>query len=191
VTQQIDPKFATGGVMFLKIVRFISLLCTSLIAGVGFCHALELPNKMTLPATTWLNVQQTLYRGFAFKAGPIEIGAIVSTLALLFLLRKRRLSFIWTLIASVCLVAGLVVFFSMVYPVNLLVENWTATSLPADWTSARDRWEYGHAIHAAFFIFGLVALILAVLTDTTSARVPHRTEVTRISTGGTYESNRS
>ncbi|MBE9166642.1 DUF1772 domain-containing protein [Pleurocapsales cyanobacterium LEGE 06147] len=161
--------------MMLKIVRFLSLLFTSLIAGVGFCHVLELPNKMTLPATTWLNVQQSLYRGFAIKAGSIEIGAIVSTLALLFLLRKQRMSFVWTLIASVCLVAGFVVFFSMVYPVNLLVENWTATSLPTNWTNARDRWEYGHAIHAAFFIFGLVALILAVLADTTTDRVQHRT----------------
>lgn len=156
--------------MVLKLVRLFSLLCTALIAGIAFCHALELPNKMTLPADTWLNVQQVLYRGFGAKAGPIEVGAIVSTLVLLFLVRKRRMAFVWTLVASVCLVAGLVIWFRVVNPVNLLVNSWTTATLPANWAQARDQWEYGHATHAALFIVGLVALILSVLADTTTGK---------------------
>jgi hypothetical protein len=44
-------------------------------------------------------VQQVLYRGFGAKAGSIEVGAVFSTLALLFLIRKRQTSFVLTLIA--------------------------------------------------------------------------------------------
>jgi hypothetical protein len=157
--------------MVANIFRLISLLCAALIAGVAFCHVLELPNKMTLPAATWLNVQQVLYRGFGSKAGSIEVAAVVSTLVLLFLIRKRRMSFVLTLIASVCFVAGLVIWFMVVNPVNLLVDSWTVTSLPADWTDARNQWEYGHATHAALFIVGLVALILSVLAETTAGSV--------------------
>ena len=159
----------TGMLMILKITRLLSLLFTALIAGVAFCHVLELPNKLTLPPATWLNVQQVLYRGFGAKASPIEVGAVVSTLALLFFVRKHGATFVWTLFAAVCLVAGLVVWFMVVNPVNHLVDSWTVTTLPANWMQARDQWEYGHAGHAALFILGLIALILAVLADTTTS----------------------
>lgn len=153
--------------MILKIIRFISLLFTALISGVAFCHVLELPNKLTLPASTWLNVQQVLYRGFGAKTGFIEVGAILSTIMLLFLIRKHQISFVLTLIASICLVAALIVWFTIVNPVNLKVDSWTLASLPADWAQARNQWEYGHAIHAALFTVGLIAQILSVLADTT------------------------
>lgn len=154
--------------MVLKITRLTSLLFTALIAGVAFCHVLELPNKLTLPASTWLTVQQVLYRGFGAKTSFIEVGAIFSTIMLLFLVRKHRISFVLTLIASICLVAALVVWFMIVNPVNLKVDIWTLPTLPADWKLARNQWEYGHVIHAALFIVGLVTLILSVLADTTA-----------------------
>jgi hypothetical protein len=158
----------------LKFVRLLSILCAALIGGIAFCHSLELPNKLTLPADTWLTVQQVLYRGFGAKAGPIEVAAIVLTLALLPLVRKRRMTLLWTLIAAICFVAGLVVWFQVVNPVNLLVDSWTISTLPATWVQARNQWEYGHAMHATLFITGLVALVLSVLADTTTG-ASHRT----------------
>lgn len=152
--------------MVLKITQFIALLLAALIAGVTFCHVLELPNKLTLSAPIWLQVQQVLYQGFGPKAGAMEVGAAVSTLVLLFLVRKRRLTFSLTLVAAVCFVAALIVWFQVINPVNLLVNSWTIETLPANWAQARHQWEYGHATHAAIFIMGLVALILSVLADT-------------------------
>jgi len=172
--------------MVLKLVRFISLICAALIAGIAFCHALELPNKMALPAETWLTVQQILYRGFGAKAGPIEVGAVVSSLILLFLVRKHHSTFIWSLVASVCFVAGLVLWFQVINPVNLLVDSWTPTTLPTNWTEARDQWEYGHVAHATLFILGLIASMIAVLADTTSS---DRRE--KSSTSGINESQHS
>lgn len=169
--------------MVLKLVRFVNLICAALIAGIAFCHALELPNKMTLPAETWLTVQQILYRGFGAKAGPIEVGAVASSLMLLFLVRKRRSAFVWSLVASVCFVAGLVLWFQVISPMNLLIDSWTPTTLPANWTEARDQWEYGHVAHATLVILGLIASMIAVLADTTSS---DRRE--KLSTSGISES---
>ena len=175
--------------MILKIVRLISLLCAALTSGIAFCHALELPNKMMLPADTWFNVQQMLYRGFGVKAGSIEVGAVVSSLMLLLLVGKRQAAFIWTLIASVCFVAGLVLWFSVVNPANLLVDSWTTATLPSNWMQIRDQWEYGHVARATFFILGLVASILAVLADTTTNSDRGNKEI--LSTRGAYESDHS
>ena len=173
--------------MILKIVRLINLLCAALISGIAFCHALELSNKITLPADTWLTVQQVLYRGFGAKAGLIEVGAVASSLVLLFLVRKRRATFLWTLIASICFVAGLMLWFRIISPVNLLVDSWTTVTLPANWAQARDQWEYGHTARATLFILGLVASILAVLVDTSS----DRNKKEGLSVEGVHESHHS
>ena len=50
--------------MILKIARLFSLVFTAIATGVALCHALELPNKMALSATTWLDIQKILYNGF-------------------------------------------------------------------------------------------------------------------------------
>ena len=149
--------------MILKTAQFFSLLFTALAAGIAFCHALELPNKMALSASTWLQVQKVLYNGFGRVLGPIEYGALVTTLVVLFMVRKRQMAFMLTLSASVLIVAGLVIWASFVGPANLRVD--TATSVPLDWMQVRDRWEYGHATRAILFVVGLVALLLSVLFD--------------------------
>jgi hypothetical protein len=156
--------------MALKTVRLISLLSTALLAGLLFCHALELPNKMKLGAATWLTVQQVLYNLFGPVAGVIEPVAIASTLALLVMVRGRRAVFALTLLASLCLVVHLGEWFAVVDPVNREVNGWTETTMPADWMRARDRWEYGHAAGAVLALVALVALILAALADTPRAQ---------------------
>lgn len=157
--------FPYGGMlMILKTARLISLLLMSLAAGVAFCHALELPNKMALPASTWLDVQKVLYNGFGRIIGSVEYGALVATLVVLFLVRKRRSVFVLTVVAALCIATALIVWTSFVGPANLRVD--AATSVPPDWTQVRDQWEYGHAARAALFVVGLVALILSVLADT-------------------------
>jgi hypothetical protein len=37
------------------------------------------------------------------------------------------------------------------------LSGWTPATLPADWTRFRDRWEFGHAVHAALFALGFGA----------------------------------
>ena len=55
--------------------------------------------------------------------------------------------------------------FAVVAPVNGALSGWTPATLPADWSSFRDRWEIGRAVHAALFGFGFGALVIAVLAE--------------------------
>lgn len=146
-------------------VRFMSLLLTALVAGLTFCHLLELPNKLAMPAETWLAVQQHLYNMFGPVGGPMEVGALLFTLAAALLVRRRQpAAFAPTLLAFCCILAALVVWFTVVNPVNLRVNGWTAASLPGDWIAARAQWEYGHAASFALLLVALGALIFAALT---------------------------
>jgi hypothetical protein len=151
--------------MFAKTVRFASLFLTALLSGMLFCHVLEMPEKMKLSPSTWLTVQQTLYNKFGPTASVLEPLAIVFTLVALYTVRGRRLTFALTLVAAICLIAHLISWFAVVNPVNIRVNSWSERTIPANWTSARDRWEYGHAAGAGLALVALASLSWAALSD--------------------------
>jgi hypothetical protein len=45
--------------------------------------------------------------------------------------------------------------------VNAALDGWTAATLPADWAAWRNRWEIGHAAHAALFLVAFCLLAWA------------------------------
>jgi hypothetical protein len=151
----------------LKLLRFLNLLLVVLTFGLTWCHVVEIPGKLRLSGSQWLDVQHNLYVAFGPPFGaPIEVAAIVLTWWVLFLVRRRRPAAAWTLTAALCTTFGLVVWFWLVAPMNAVLGAWTAETLPADWISVRNQWEIGHAIHSALFGFGFVSLLAALLAET-------------------------
>jgi hypothetical protein len=96
--------------MLLKTTRFVSLLCAALVLGLTLTHDLEIPGKRMLSGTDWLSVQQTFYGGFAIIGGIAEVLGLISTGVLLYLLRKRRIAFALTLVATISFVGMLALF---------------------------------------------------------------------------------
>ena len=147
--------------MGLNTMRFLSLLFTALALAPSIAHLLELPNKINLSAEDYLTVQQ-IYRGWVLL-GIVVFGALLSTLVLTIIVRKKRRAFILTLIAFLCIVGTLVVFFTFTYPANQQTNNWTM--LPANWLELRKQWEYSHATSAGLNLIALITLILSVLVS--------------------------
>lgn len=152
--------------MGLKTARFLNLFLVALTLGLAFCHVLEIPGKLRLDGAAWLTVQHNLYVAFGVIGAAIEVLAILLTWVVLVLVRRRRPAFAWTLGAAVCVTAGLAVWAGVVAPVNTALNGWTPETLPADWTAYRNRWEIGHALHAALFGAGFSALVIALLGET-------------------------
>jgi hypothetical protein len=122
----------------MKWVWLANLVLSLLAVLAPMAHVLELPNKLSLDGELWLAVQQNLYRGWGpFLGGPVEIGALATSLFLA--LQRRRIGAeSWPmLIASVM------------------------RALPPDWTSYRMRWEIGHALAALLSVISLAAVIQA------------------------------
>ena len=151
--------------MILKTVRFLSLLLVALTLGMTFCHVMEIPGKLRLGGAAWLTVQHNLYVAFGILGAVIEVLAILATWVVVFLVRRRRPAFFWTLGAAICVTAGLADWFLLVAPMNAALSGWTPETLPVDWTSYRNQWEVGHAIHAALFGLGFSALVDALLAE--------------------------
>jgi hypothetical protein len=53
----------------------------------------------------------------------------------------------------VCIALSVLVFFSIIFPVNKATRNWTV--LPQDWEALRRRWEYFHATGALLYVMAL------------------------------------
>ena len=147
--------------MGLNTMRFLSLLFTALALAPSLAHLLELPNKINLSAEDYLTVQQ-IYRGWALL-GIVVFGALLSTLVLTIIVRKKRRAFILTLIAFLCIVGTQVVFWTFTYPANEATNNWTV--LPGNWLELRNQWEYSHATGAGLNLIALITLILSVLVS--------------------------
>lgn len=155
--------------MALRFWRALSLVLIAVAFAPVYAHVLEIPGKRRLTGTEWLTVQHNLYAPFAISGAVTEILGLVSILVVLALVRKRRIPFVLTLIAAVCVGAMLLVFFFGNNPINIQVATWTPTTLPPDWTTYRDRWDACHATSAALSFVAFICLLIATLRDT---RVP-------------------
>jgi hypothetical protein len=88
--------------------------------------------------------------------------ALAANLLLAVLVRRQRGPFWLALIAFVCIVATLAIFFTWTYPANVATSNWTR--VPVHWAALRAQWEYSHAVNAVITFAALCAVTLSVLT---------------------------
>ncbi|MEW6117466.1 MAG: DUF1772 domain-containing protein [Nitrospirota bacterium] len=149
--------------MIVKLFRFISLFTMGLEAGLSLSHALQWPIKASFPAEMYL-WSQYLYTYYGLAGGIIESSAMISTTAVLFLVRKRRSACVLTLIGLVCIVVMFLVWLLLINPINLHMITWREM-LPSNWIQLRDRWHFFHAVRLALASIGMSALILSVLLE--------------------------
>jgi hypothetical protein len=140
--------------------RFLSLVLVALALGPALAHLLELPNKIGLSRDEYLVVQQ-IYRGWALL-GFVVIPALLSTLALAVLVRRRPGEFGPALTAFLALLGSQVVFWTFTFPANQQTANWTI--LPDNWAALRRQWEYSHAAAAILDLVALLGVIVSVLS---------------------------
>lgn len=154
----------------LKAFRFVSLVLTALSLGGAFAHVLELPNKRVLDYEDYLFVQQRLYEGWGRVIGSVELGALLSTIAVFVLVRGSRASSIWTFSGVALISTALIVWQVWVGPVNVQVSDWNSASTPENWMQLRDSWEYGHAARAVLFAGAFISLLVPALSDASPGR---------------------
>jgi hypothetical protein len=140
-------------------LRILSVLFAALALAFSGAHLLELPHKIGLSASDYLTVQQ-LYRGWQF-AGIVVVGAIISIAWLAYAVRHEWRVFVPTIIALLCILGTQVLFWTFNFPANRATDNWT--TLPADWETLRQRWEFAHAASALLNLGALIALLEALL----------------------------
>jgi hypothetical protein len=150
----------------LKVAQFLTIVLVALALVPAGAHFFELPNKIGLGQEHYFIVQG-IYRGWALFAF-VLFPALMASLVLAAILRGQGGAFWLAVLAVLCLVANLVIFFTWTYPANVATNNWTIT--PVNWDELRRQWEYSHAVNAVLMFVALCSVVISTLV----ARVPGR-----------------
>ncbi len=155
--------------------RFVTIMLTSFSLSLSMAHLLEFPQRMQFDRQLWVAVTifQNVYRLFGTVGAAFELGAILASIVLLFLLRRGSSSFYWTLAGTILLILALISWFSFVAPMNAEFATWLNNPIPQDWMRYRNQWEYAHAINALIKILGLSLLVISVLIKTPNNKAIH------------------
>src|SRR5437763_4473903 len=102
--------------MLLRIGRFATIYLTALTLSLTFCHLLEMPRKLRYDEGLYMAVQHSFYQYFAWVGAFAEVGAVACMIVVSVLLRSRRAVFHLALAATICVAAGLAVWFAVVSP---------------------------------------------------------------------------
>lgn len=146
-----------------KICQFIAIYLTAVTLSMTFAHLLEMPRKMQYDQSLYRAVQHSLYLYFAWVGSIAEVAAVIFLIILCVLLRRNGRAFRLTLVATVCVAAGLAVWFLRVNTANAQMAQWTTLPLPENWTAVRRQWEYGHAMSAVLDLIGFGTLLASVV----------------------------
>lgn len=159
--------------MILKIGRFLTVMFVSLSMGPAICHLLEMPAKMAYDGLFWLKISQTLYGPrFGTVGAFFELGAVLTSIILVFLVRRRKPAFAWTMLVAICMLAIHLSFWIWIAPVNAKIAAMTPETLSADWTQLRYQWEHTHAARAYLHMIAIAALIISILVETSNSIFP-------------------
>jgi hypothetical protein len=135
----------------------LAVLLTALALVPAGAHFFALPNKLAMPADTYLAAQRA-YDGWALL-GVLSVAAILANLDLALRLRRRGRPAGMAWLAALLLLSGLAIFFAWAFPANQATANWT--TLPPDWPTLRTAWEWSHAANALLSFAALCASLRA------------------------------
>ena len=155
--------------MLLKLIRFAAILLAALTLGLSLCHVMQLPARMGWDQYLWVGstVQGGLYAMFGLVGAVIFVATVIALTLLAYFVREHgRPGFALARSAAILFALALVLWWVLVYPVNVALAKWVNGPVPADWADYRARWEWGHAIISVVELAGFAALVASVLADT-------------------------
>jgi uncharacterized membrane protein len=150
----------------VRIAQFINVLLFALVMGVFWGTWFSLSRSIaSIRPETFLEVGHTM---IANLGGPMSVlmpAALVSSVLLLVVLFGQRAgaAFNLALAAFLLMIFALAVTLTVNVPIDYEINQWTATTLPPDWTITRDRWELYHTIRTFVSIAALGCAVASAL----------------------------
>lgn len=145
----------------IRIVRFLNILITALLAGVSFGIWIGF-NPVDLSAATYVEQQQNMLHSLRILLVSLVVIATIITIISAFLQKHNKSIFISLLVAAVFLIACILITRFGNKPIDDIVLNWTSDSLPSNWAELRDKWWSFHIMRT---IAELIAFFLITWTS--------------------------
>lgn len=152
--------------MSLRSVRFAVIMLAALSLSFGLGHLMELPARMAWDQYLWVGAR--VQGGLYALSGPlgvlVQVTTIIALIVLAVLLRRHGASGLaLTIAAAVLFAIGLLVWWILVYPVNVELAKWVNGPVPDNWMDWRALWEWGQAANGLAQFVGFAALVASVM----------------------------
>lgn len=155
--------------MTTKIILFITLLAYSFIVSQSFMYILSLKYvQLNLEADSYTQLRTLIDTSMRANFKYVIYVALVFNLALVVTSIKNPTSivFITSSIAFVTLVIDVMLTLKGNLPINDIINNWTPSTIPANWATFRDKWFTIFQYRQIASIVGFVSLLIGVVFRT-------------------------
>jgi uncharacterized membrane protein len=162
----------------LKIVQFITLALTTLVAGVMWGTWLGLSRSIaSFSAPTFLDIGHSMIANLAPVMPALMSSAVASAAALSVLsYREGSPGFPFVTAGLGLLIVAVVITLLVEVPIDNQIRVWTPTSLPTDWRELRDRWSAFHVVRTFTSVAAMGLFLAAVIFRTGAGRARERQE---------------
>jgi hypothetical protein len=144
----------------MKGLQLLAIVTVALLLGTTLRNLLELPPSQLLPGSS---AAGAVYPGFTAVGGPLEVVAVLITLAVLTAALSRPHLLFLSAGTALCLVGAFSVWVVFTEPVDLQAQRWQASGLPADWSGWRNQWEFSQLVRLLLQLAALLLLAASLL----------------------------
>jgi uncharacterized membrane protein len=151
-------------VILLRLLDVVSIVLAALVAGVFWGPWLALTRSIrTLTPDVFLVVVHRLDQNLGRIMSvlfPATMLVLIADAAFSF---GHPISFVLTVAAFALFLLALIVTAAVEVPIVKQIRGWTGDTIPANWTTLRDRWVSFHLLRVVPGILGLALLVAGAL----------------------------
>jgi uncharacterized membrane protein len=148
-----------------KVTQFAALFLLTLVTGVFWGTWFTLTRSIEdFSAAEFIHIGKTIIANVAVPMRIIMPSCVVLVILSAWIYPdKRSAGFYFSVAACLFIVIALLVTLLIEVPIDYQIKTWTPSSVPSDWQSIRDRWQFFHTVRTFCSLASFGALALAIV----------------------------
>ena len=151
--------------MSRKLIELVTGMLLILVTGLFWGTWFSLSRTMEgLSAETFLTIGKEIIKNVALPMSIIMPASLVGLIILLSRSWKKRAAYFYCLLVTLLLfVVVLIITVAIEVPMDNKIKTWEVSTIPAEWTAIRDRWEYYHTMRTFVSLGAMAFFITAIM----------------------------
>jgi len=151
--------------MSRKLIELATGMLLILVTGLFWGTWFSLSRTMEgLSAETFLTIGKEIIKNVGLPMSIIMPASLVGLIILLFRSWKKRAPYFYCLLVTLLLfVVVLIITVAIEVPMDNKIKTWEVSTIPAEWTAIRDRWEYYHTMRTFVSLGAMAFFITAIM----------------------------
>jgi hypothetical protein len=148
-----------------KLINFVALFLLVLVTGVFWGTWFTLTRSIeTFSAAEFIHIGKTIIANVAWPMRILMPSCILFMILSAWVYpQKKSPAFYFNVAASLLLIIALLITLLVEVPIDNKIKIWTASTVPSDWESIRERWQLFHTARTFISLASVGSLALAII----------------------------